>query len=188
MRHSALRGFGLAIFVACAFEAVPALAQERYAASSDGQEVTDNTIGLIWRRCAKGMSWKVKPCVGQPVFANHALASAGAKAATSAAKDWRLPTLKELSSGIAMRQALEGKAAINPGAFPATPLARFWTFTSWGRVTSCSLDLSKAAWARANAIRPAQAAWSETESKPRRFFQRFIQPRPAAPVCRNCRH
>ncbi|MBC7548998.1 MAG: hypothetical protein H7224_10235 [Polaromonas sp.] len=60
MRHSALRGFGLAIFVACAFEAVPALAQERCAASSDGQEVTDNTIGLIWRRCAEGMSWKVK--------------------------------------------------------------------------------------------------------------------------------
>ena len=29
--------------------------QSRYVISTDGNEVTDNTTGLIWRRCAEGM-------------------------------------------------------------------------------------------------------------------------------------
>jgi hypothetical protein len=43
----------------------PALAQQRYSASADGQEIADNKTNLVWRRCAEGMSWKVRTCVGQ---------------------------------------------------------------------------------------------------------------------------
>ena len=48
-------------------------------------------------------------------------------------KPWRLPILKELSSIVAVRQTEEGKAAIDPVAFPATSVARFWSSSSVGQ-------------------------------------------------------
>jgi hypothetical protein len=122
-------GLFLAWFSVCCS---PALAQERYSASADGQEITDSRSGLIWRRCAEGMSWKVRTCVGQPLFTNQADAAARAKAAAAGGQEWRLPTMKELSGIVAVREAEEGKAAIDPAAFPATPVARFWTSSSVG--------------------------------------------------------
>ena len=38
--------------------------------------------------------------------------------------------MKELSSIVAVREAEEGKAAIDPLAFQATPAARFWSSSS----------------------------------------------------------
>ena len=108
------------------------LAAERFTPSADGQEVTDSRTGLIWRRCAEGMVWKVKTCTGQAGFFNHADAAARAKAASTPGAEWRLPVLKELSSIVSAREAEEGKAAIDPVAFPATPVARFWTSSSTG--------------------------------------------------------
>ncbi|TAG33101.1 MAG: DUF1566 domain-containing protein [Polaromonas sp.] len=111
----------------------PASAQQRYSASADGQEITDSKTSLVWQRCAEGMSWKVRTCVGQVVYLNQSDAAALAKAeATSSGQPWRLPTLKELSSIVAVREAEEGKAAIDAIAFPATPVARFWTSSSVG--------------------------------------------------------
>ncbi len=111
----------------------PALAQQRYSASADGQEITDNKTSLVWQRCAEGMSWKVRTCAGQAVYLNQTDAVAQAKAEAAAdGKPWRLPTLKELSSIVAVREAEEGKAAIDAIAFPATPVARFWTSSSVG--------------------------------------------------------
>ena len=112
--------------------AMPAVAQERYVASADGLEITDNKTGLIWKRCAEGMALKGKVCAGQAVFANQADAAARAKSAAAAGQDWRLPTMKELSSIVAVREAEEGKAAIDPVVFPATPPARFWSSSSVG--------------------------------------------------------
>ncbi len=106
-----------------------ALAQERFAVSADGQEVTDSRTGLIWKRCAEGMVFKGKTCTGQASVFSHTEASARAKAAGG---QWRLPVLKELSSIVAPREAEEGKAAINPAAFPGTPTLRFWTASSTG--------------------------------------------------------
>ena len=42
-----------------------ALAQTpRYSYSADGSEVTDSKTGLVWRRCAEGMSWSSGACTG----------------------------------------------------------------------------------------------------------------------------
>jgi hypothetical protein len=108
------------------------LAQERFSASADGQEVTDSRTGLIWRRCAEGMTWKGRTCIGQAVFFSQPDAAARARAASASGAEWRLPILKELSSIVSAREAEEGKAAIDPAAFPATPVARFWTSSSTG--------------------------------------------------------
>lgn len=110
-----------------------AQSQERYVPSADGQEVVDSRTGLIWRRCAEGMSWKGKTCVGDAFFGNHASASARAIAAVTPTEAWRIPTMKELSGIVAVREAEPGKAAIDAAVFPATPLARFWTSSSVGR-------------------------------------------------------
>ncbi|MDB5891953.1 MAG: hypothetical protein JWP47_2784 [Polaromonas sp.] len=111
---------------------VTALAQERYAPSAENQEVSDSKLGLIWRRCAEGMIWKGKTCTGQASFMSHADATARAKASAAPGQEWRLPTMKELSGIVAVREAEEGKAAIDPAAFPGTPPARFWTSTTVG--------------------------------------------------------
>ena len=115
-----------------ALAATSVIAQERYAASADGQEITDSKTGLIWKRCAEGMAMKGKVCAGPAVFANQADAAARAKSAAVPGQEWRLPTMKELSSIVAVREAEEGKAAIDPVVFPATPPARFWSSSTVG--------------------------------------------------------
>lgn len=108
------------------------VAQERFTPSADGQEITDSRTGLTWRRCAEGMVFKGKACTGQAAFLSQPDAAARAKSASAAGVEWRLPVLKELSSIVAVREAEEGKAAIDPNAFPATPVSRFWTSSSTG--------------------------------------------------------
>jgi len=78
------------------------------------------------------MVWKRGTCGGNAVFPNHPGAEARATAAAATGQPWRLPTIKELSSIVAVREADEGKAAIDPAAFPATPLARFWSSSKAG--------------------------------------------------------
>lgn len=111
----------------------PAMAAPRYTPSPDGQEISDSKTTLVWRRCAEGMEWKGTTCVNAAVFSNFFGAEARAKAAAAAGKPWRLPTMKELSSIVAVREAGEGRAAIDPVAFPATPAARFWSSSSVGK-------------------------------------------------------
>jgi Protein of unknown function (DUF1566) len=123
---------GISILLAAASPNL-AHAQQRYNLSADGQEVTDSKTGLVWRRCAEGMVWKAPTCTGQAVYSTQAEAAGRAKAvATSGDQPWRLPTMKELSSIVAVREAGEGKAAIDATIFPVTPLARFWTSSSVG--------------------------------------------------------
>lgn len=107
-------------------------AQERYIPSTAGDEITDSKTGLIWRRCAEGMSWTKTTCTGKPAFGNQRQAVALAKSAASSGTEWRLPTLKELNSILSVRDIDAGKAAIDPNAFPATPIARYWTSTTVG--------------------------------------------------------
>lgn len=128
MRCSVTKISGL-FFVLAAAACMPAAAQDRYTASLDGQEITDSKTGLTWRRCAEGMSWKKTTCTGKASFVNQADAAALAKAAGG---EWRLPVLKEMSSIVAVREAEEGKAAIDPRAFPGSPPGRFWTSSSVG--------------------------------------------------------
>lgn len=127
--HFSVKKISGLFFVLAAAASMPAAAQDRYTASADGQEITDSKTGLTWRRCAEGMSWKKTTCSGKASFVNQADAAALAKAAGG---EWRLPVLKEMSSIVAVREAEEGKAAIDPRAFPGTPPGRFWTSTSVG--------------------------------------------------------
>lgn len=69
-------------------------AQNRYAYSSNGAEVTDSRTGLIWRRCYEGSTWSGSTCVGTISNFTHEQALAQAKAQTG----WRLPNVKEHSS------------------------------------------------------------------------------------------
>ena len=122
------------LMVLAGLATLPAGAAERYAPAPDEQEITDSRTGLIWRRCAEGMSWKGGTCAEQAVFLNHFNATArAAKAAAATGQPWRLPTMNELSGIASVREADNGKAAINPVAFPATPLTRFWSSTPAGR-------------------------------------------------------
>ena len=107
-------------------------AQERCTPSADGDEITDSKTDSIWRRCAEGMTWKKTTCSGKSSFANQGQAVALAKAQASIEEAWRLPTLKALNSILAVREIDVSKAAIDPKAFPATPIARYWTSTSIG--------------------------------------------------------
>lgn len=120
------------LFVLLLASCFQASAQERYTPSSAGDEITDRKTGLIWRRCAEGMSWRKSTCTGKPTFGNQGQAVALAKAQATKDKSWRLPTLQELNGILAVREIDVGKAAIDPKAFPATPIARYWTSTSVG--------------------------------------------------------
>ncbi|MDO9405938.1 MAG: DUF1566 domain-containing protein [Polaromonas sp.] len=111
------------------FGVAGAFAQERFKVSGDGLEVADSKTGLTWRRCAEGMALRGKTCAGQPVFVSHVEALSRGKAAGAG---WRLPELKELATLAAPREAGEGQAAIDPAAFPGTPIGRFWTSTTSG--------------------------------------------------------
>lgn len=115
--------FCLTLYTALA--AIDAQAQSSYTVSVDGQEVTDSRTGLIWRRCAEGMTASGGTCNGTAGTFTHeaALQRATAQVASSGVA-WRLPNVKELSS-IADKSRLN--PAIDTTAFPATPSGVFWS-------------------------------------------------------------
>lgn len=96
-----------------------AVVSNRYQVSADGQEVTDTTTNLIWRRCAEGMSWDGTTCTGSAVTYTHANALQRAQSeANASGKAWRLPNVKELVSIVDQSRYCP---AIDNIAFPATP-------------------------------------------------------------------
>ena len=95
----------------------------------DGSEVTDTKTGLIWRRCAEGMTWNGGTCAGTPLtFTHEAALQRAAAQASSTGVAWRLPNIKELSS-------IVDRSLTNPSidrtAFPATPSKLFWSSTPY---------------------------------------------------------
>jgi hypothetical protein len=95
--------------------------------SADGAEVTDSKTGLIWRRCAQGMTLApvagVLSCTGTVTTFTHEAALAHARAqAASTGVAWRLPNVKELSSIVDRSRS---SPSIDPVAFPATPASTF---------------------------------------------------------------
>lgn len=98
-----------------------ALAQTpRYSYSADGSEVTDSKTGLVWRRCAEGMSWGSGTCTGTATTYTHEQALTRAQSQSG----WRLPNIKELSSIVDRSRS---NPAIDTTAFPATPSNGFWS-------------------------------------------------------------
>lgn len=113
--------------VALLLAAVSAQSQTRYTYSSAGDEVTDSKTGLIWRRCSEGQTWSGSTCNGTAATYTHeqALAQAQAQAGTAG---WRLPNVKELTS---IAEKTHINPAIDPAAFPATPLKGHWSSTPY---------------------------------------------------------
>ena len=96
-----------------------------FTVSADGQEVTDTKTGLIWRRCAEGMTASGGICTGTPSTFTHDAALARASTqATATSVAWRLPNVKELSS---IADKTRSNPAIDTTAFPATPANLFWS-------------------------------------------------------------
>ena len=117
-----LAAFGsrLAALSLLALAATSSQAQDRFTTSADGQEVTDATTKLVWRRCAEGLKWNGKTCAGKLLKVKYA----GAKsAAASAGNGWRLPTREELVTLVDMAKK---KPKTDSAAFPATPSLPFW--------------------------------------------------------------
>ena len=105
--------------VACGALAAP------FTVSADGQEVTDTKTGLIWRRCAEGMTASGVTCTGTATaFTYEAAITRASTQATNTGVAWRLPNVKELSS-------IADKSRVNPAidtvAFPVTPASGFWS-------------------------------------------------------------
>ncbi|MEQ1837635.1 MAG: DUF1566 domain-containing protein, partial [Candidatus Nitrotoga sp.] len=97
----------------------------RYTVSANGQEVTDNQTKLIWRRCAEGMDWDGTTCAGVAGTFTHEAALIRARdQAVSTAIAWHLPNVRELSSIVDRSRS---NPAIDPAAFPATPVNVFWS-------------------------------------------------------------
>ncbi len=97
----------------------------RYVVSTDGREVTDTTTGLIWRRCAEGMTASGGSCVGKALTFDFAGAQSRADAQAKASRtSWRLPDKDEL---LAIGDEKRFKMAIDTAAFPGTPPDHFWT-------------------------------------------------------------
>lgn len=100
----------------------------QYELLNNGTEVKDKKTGLIWQRCALGMSWDGTTCSGTATF--HTWEGALAQAATVATNTsaaWRLPSPKELKSLV--ETACYGQA-INATIFPATP-GPLWSSSSY---------------------------------------------------------
>jgi hypothetical protein len=108
----------------CAVAACPVQAQGRFAVSADGQQVTDSTSGLVWRRCAEGMKWNDSVCAGKPLKYKFTDAKAAARAAAAGGKAWRVPTREELLSLVDAKA--KKKPKIDVRAFPNTPSLSFW--------------------------------------------------------------
>ncbi len=107
---------------------------DRYVPSSTGDEVTDSRVGLIWRRCAEGMTWDGSTCIG--AFVRYAYASALLHADREAIRTgdaWRVPSADELAGIVDQTQ----DPTIDRAAFPATPAVAFWhSSTGAGNFTS----------------------------------------------------
>jgi hypothetical protein len=106
-----------------------ASADAPFVVSSDGREVTDGRTGLVWKRCAEGMTAKNGTCNGTArTFSYDEAAAYAAKQASTSKVAWRLPTSEELLS---IADEKRFKLAIDTSAFPGTPPDHFWTSTRY---------------------------------------------------------
>jgi hypothetical protein len=95
-----------------------------YTVSSDGT-ATDTRSGLMWKRCAEGQIWIASLCNGSATGYSWKLALTQAAGSGFAGhSDWRLPSVKELSTLI---EPCRASPAINDSVFPATPSSYFWS-------------------------------------------------------------
>ena len=109
-------GSRCAAFALFALVAAAVHAEDRFVISSDGQEVTDSTTRLVWRRCGEGQSWDGKTCSGKLLKFKYAGAKQAAQSAKSAGKAWRIPSREELAALYDAKA--KKKPRVDPTLFP----------------------------------------------------------------------
>ncbi|MEO7493541.1 MAG: DUF1566 domain-containing protein [Massilia sp.] len=111
----------------------------RYTSATD--TVTDLATGLVWKRCAEGLSGAT--CTGtaftgdwSQALARVAAVNSGAAGTINAGStDWRLPNRAELASLVERKCAAP---AINSAVFPATPAQSFWSSSPYALIATTS--------------------------------------------------
>lgn len=120
---------------------------DRFRLNLNGDEVTDNLTGLIWRRCSEGQMWSgsLGVCTGTAVSFSHesALAHAQSFNTNRSPTGWRLPNVRELAS-LADRGCKS--PAIDTVAFPPdkTLNGQYWasSILSWERQGAMLVDFN----------------------------------------------
>lgn len=104
----------------------------------NGAEATDKTTGLVWARCAVGMSWDGFTCTGEPLPMTYIEALQYAKTQMG----WRVPNVKELLSVVDHGCAAP---ALDATVFPRNPSYFTWSTTphrSFNSTSAWSVNLS----------------------------------------------
>lgn len=125
-RRWALLGLSLPLVAGAAIgqDCTPGRADARFVFNADGT-ATDGTTGLTWKRCSEGQAWDGSTCTGDAAL--HDWQEAMALGQGSGEDGWRLPSLDELASIIDRGCS---NPSVDPGVFPATPSAVFWSTTT----------------------------------------------------------
>lgn len=101
----------------------------RFTADSKGG-LKDSKLKKTWLRCAVGMEWDGKSCIGQTLSYNwndaQAIIEEMNQKKVAGRSNWRMPTIEELES-ITEKRCY--KPAINLDAFPFSPETGFWSET-----------------------------------------------------------
>ncbi|HEV8691066.1 MAG TPA: DUF1566 domain-containing protein [Ideonella sp.] len=119
----AMRYFGLGVRLV----SKPVGHAERFVANGD--EVTDTSTGLIWRRCSEGQAWTGGACSGSPAefYGWHNSLNYAKSVAQATGVAWRVPNIKELFSIV---DTLRWSPAIDPAYFPQTSSQTcYWSST-----------------------------------------------------------
>ena len=122
--RAAAIGSRCAAFALFAFVTAAVHAEDRFVISSDGQEVTDSTTKLVWRRCGEGQSWDGKTCTGKLAKFSFAGAKQASDTAAASGKAWRIPAREEL---VTLYDAKVKRAPhIDGSVFPKATNGPFW--------------------------------------------------------------
>ena len=112
-----------------------------YRDNGDGT-VTHIPTSLMWKRCSEGQNWDGMTCTGR---ANDYSWSTAKKLTSNFANygDWRLPKEDELSSLVDYTHSslTWSKAPINETWFPNTPMAGYWSSSSYAGDSSNAWDV-----------------------------------------------
>jgi hypothetical protein len=104
-----------------------------------GEIVTDVATGLVWKRCAEGLSGAscsagaIVTGTWAEALARVAVVNAAPTTLGAGSSDWRLPNRAELAS-LVERKCVN--PAINATIFPGTPSQSFWSSSPYALIAN----------------------------------------------------